>query len=296
MSYFYVATCEGMFIEDRNKNMQRQFCIKRSFNCKDFSSIVGLDQHHQLGDNALENSPRKRTKRQRTLSTHPSPSSAVYGYCEEKGEMFPANITSSAPSHGSLEPEMPSMARLISPATSHVAVTPELTPAHPSIGLPCFPPLQSRARIESCDFPATAALERFVLKQRCTNQPLEDIDSDFSPSFEDECDEDSFRLWPKFDDREGMMSPCQVEDFPREMRRVSMASRKSSSVSDENSSHDRPSMASSDGASKALMPPKTTSFNMMPFSFLAVTSSPTKAISQQQVPTVNQITESFARM
>jgi len=279
-----------MIIEDRNKNMQRKFCIKRSFNCEDFSSIVGLDQHHQLGDNTSENSPRKRTK----LVT--SPSSAIYGCCEEEGEMFPANITSLAPSHGSLEPEMPSVARLISPATSHVAVTPELTPAPPSIGLPCFPPLQSRARIESCDFPATAALERFMLKQRCIKQPLEDIDSDFSPSFGDECDEDSFRPWPKFDNREGVMSPCQVEDFPREMRRVSMASRKSSSVSGENSSHNRPSMPSSDGAPKALLSPKTTSFNMMPFSFLALTSSPTKAISQQQIPTVNQITESFARM
>ena len=270
--------------------MQRKFGIKRSFHCEDLSSIsiVGLDQHDQVDDDALANSSHKRMKRQRTISTSSSSCSALCYCCEEEENLLPAEFMSSASSDDSMTPKASSsVARLISPATSHVAVTPELTPATPSNCLPCFPSL--RARNESCDFPATAALERFMIKRRRSEQSLDDPDSD----------EESYHLWPKFDDQEGLPSPLQVEDFPWQTRRVSMASRKSSSASVQDSSNHGPSTPLTNQVQKISSSPRTASFNTAPVSFLSMVSScklPTKTIFRQTVPTVIQITEALSRM
>eukprot|EP00571_Detonula_confervacea_P015075 CAMPEP_0172309486 /NCGR_PEP_ID=MMETSP1058-20130122/9753_1 /TAXON_ID=83371 /ORGANISM="Detonula confervacea, Strain CCMP 353" /LENGTH=271 /DNA_ID=CAMNT_0013022115 /DNA_START=62 /DNA_END=877 /DNA_ORIENTATION=+ len=271
--------------------MKRELGIKRSFNFEDLPSIVGLDQHaQQTDDDSFSNPSRKRVKRQRTISTDLSSCSALCYCCEEDAGkampmMMPAKFTpsSAAASNDSSTtkaPPSPSVARLISPATSHVAVSPELTPALLSEGvssLPCFPSL--RCRNESYDFPATAALEHFMLKQRCSDPTLDDQDSDFSHSFEDESDEESCHLWPTFD-QEDFGSPRQVEDFPGHARRVSMASRKSpSSFSVTNSScHDHePSSFLSMTSSCKLQPAKTFSF-------------------KRSVPTVNQITEALSQL
>lgn len=276
--------------------MQRKLGIKRSFHFDDLRSIVGLDQHHAQQveeDVSASQSSRKRVKRQRAISTDLSSCSALCYCCdEEEGEksakfMFSAAAIA-ASNDDSLMSKSSSPARLISPATSHVAVTtPELNPARPCdelSSLPCFPSLGSRNE-SSSDFPATAALERFMLKQRPSS---DDLEVDFSPSFEEEQsdEEESYQVWPKFDDqREDLSSPRQVEGFPWQARRVSMTSRKSSTVSvSDSSSHG----LSNQGQS--------------PVSFLSMSSSscklePAKSIlSQRPVPTVNEIAEALSRI
>lgn len=158
-------------------NMKRDLGLKRSFNFEDLSSIVGLGQHAQIEDDSFSNPSRKRVKRQRTISTDLS-SCSTLSYCwEEEAEksmsMMPDKFMySSAAASNSNDDSLTvkalsshSVARLITPATSHVVVSPELKPAFQSEGLsslPCFPSLSK----ESSDFPATAALENFMLKQK----------------------------------------------------------------------------------------------------------------------------------
>lgn len=287
--------------------MNRQLSMKRSFNCDDLSSIVGLDKHAQVGEDALANSPAKRVKRLRirTISTDFTPCSGV-GCCfedEEEKSSMPAKPMSSASSGGSLMPKaMAPAARLISPATSHVTVaTPELThaPSDELSSLPCFPSLRTRS--ESRDFPATAALERFIMKQR--NSPvttLEDnlrLDS-FSPSLEDRCYEESHSYaWPKFD-QEDSPSPRQVDDFPQHARRVSIPSRKSSSHSVSDSSRHGPCSPSlSDARRKSPLG----TYDAASYTDTCHFTSPSvpsrcKLHPNELIPTVNQITEALAKL
>lgn len=189
-----------------------------------------------------------------------------------------------------LQKNASSSVRLISPATSHAVVTPELNPAVPNdelSSLPCFPSL-SKTRKDSCDFPATAALERFMLKQR-SSPSFDDVDADFSPSFEDKSEEEPCHFWPKLDHEDLPSSPRHIDEFPwNNSRRVSMASssRKSSTVSVDSSGHG-PSKPLSNRAQKVPSP--------TPFSFLPMASLkfPSKT---RVVPTVNQITEAFERL
>lgn len=274
--------------------MTSQLGMKRSFNFENLPSIIGLDQHAQVGEDSFPNLSRKRIKRQRTISTDLPSCTALCYCCEEEGErammpMMPAEFMPSSsaaasnaePLTATATPSSSSVARLISPATSraHVVVSSELAPPFQSEGvssLPCFPSLRSRQA--SSDFPATAALEKFMLKQRYgTQSSSDDLDSDFSHSFEDE-DDSYHNVWPQFDRPEAPGSPCQVGEFPGHAHGISLASRKSSSSSVvTTSSHEtKPS-----------------------FSFLPVASSckvqPAKiSVSKRSLPTVNQITEALA--
>mmetsp|Transcript_34104 Transcript_34104/g.82465 ORF Transcript_34104/g.82465 Transcript_34104/m.82465 type:complete len:299 (+) Transcript_34104:338-1234(+) len=295
-------------------NTHRKLGIKRSIHCDDLSSIVGLDQHAGAGSDAPLNSSslHKRVKRQRAISTDSSSSSSCSPVCcfweEEKAIMLPplplepkflpaagaaaasSNDDSSTPPQQLPKAPSSSVARLISPATSHVAVVaPEAAAlGDESISLPHFPSLSSRSRGESCDFPATAALERFVLRQRRDEPAVDDgLGGVFSPSFEVMSDEESFRLWPKTE-REGLPSPRHIEEFPWNTRTVSMASsRKSSTVSVMESSTPWPSIPFNIKAQKA-----------SPSSFLSMdpSSKLRPKISHRAVPTVNQITEALARI
>jgi len=291
--------------------MQRRLGIKRSFHCEDLSSIDGLNCHPRLQEDdedvalavaARCYSPRKR---QRAISMDASAScSAVWYCCNEEVAQDVKFMTSSASSddHESKKTSGSHPARLISPATSHVAVTPpEMAPEASNdelSSLPRFPSL--RTRTESRDFPATAALERFMLKQRCSPSPSLEDDDDFSPSIEghQQCEE-AFDLWPNFDQEKDLIgSPHNVEDFALHGRRISMASRKSSSTSVQDSSnHASSSTALFDQAQKMLL---STTTNKSPVPFPSMASScnlhPTKAISHRPVPTVNQITEALAKI
>jgi len=280
--------------------MQRKFGIKRSFHCEDLPSIslVGLDQHGQAENDAVAKSSRKRLKRQRTNSELSSPCSAVC-YCCEDGEASLSKPELSASITDLICPTtLSSFARFVSPATSHVEVTPELTPAPPSDGLPCFPSLHSRARGVSCDFPATAALERFMLRQRSSSDSEQSFDDDeraFSHSFEDRCDNESNHyLWPKFDDHhEDLTSP----------REVSILSIKSRSPSSQESFiHGRLSPSQSSIQAQQVLShseSEIASFNPSPCLYPPNPSCkllPTKTIAEQTVPTVNQITDALSRM
>lgn len=175
-----------------------------------------------------------------------------------------------------------SSARLISPATSLAAViTPELTSAVPSdelTSLPCFPSL-SRTRSQSRDFPATAALEHFMLKQR--SSPSFDEGGGFSPPLEDRSEEESCQFWPKLDHEDLPSSPHHIEEFWH-TRSVSIASssRKSSAVSVDSSCNQVQKRVPSSG----------------PFSFMSMTSFKFKSSKTRVVPTVNQITEALERL
>ena len=265
----------------------RKFGIKRSFNCEDLSSIVGLDLHGRVEDeSAAASLPPRRTKRLRALSTDSSCSAVCY-CCNE--EASAAKFMPSAPSNDALTPKAPasSAARLISPATSHAAVgpaTPELAPMSSDdlSSLPRFPPL-TRPRSESGDGPATAALESFMLKQR--SSPVPSLDQDFSPSFEDPAGEQGVdSSWPKFDLGDSP-SPRHVDHFPWG-RRVSVASssRKSSAVSFQESS----------GLTQKIpSPPHTARFSFRPMATICKLSKP---LSDRHTPTVNQITEALSRI
>ena len=267
----------------------RKFGIKRSFNCEDLSSIVGLDLHGRVGEDSVAASPPpRRTKRLRALSTDSSCSAVCY-CCDEEARA--AKFMPSAPSNDALTtPKAPasSAARLISPATSYAAVaptTPELAPmSSDDLGsLPRFPPL-TRPRSESGDGPATAALESFMLKQR--SSPAPSLDQDFSPSFEDPAgDQGVDSSWPKFDLGDSP-SPRHVDHFPW-ARRVSVASssRKSSAVSVQESS--------SGHAQKIPSPPHTARFSFRPMATICKLSKP---LSDRHTPTVNQITEALSRI
>lgn len=288
--------------------MQRKFGIKRSFHCEDLSSIINLDQHaaqHVEGDHTVQ----KRTKRQRAISMDSSPCSAVCYCCAEDEaakfmpsatsvDSFTQQVADAAPSSTST-----SAVRLISPATSHVAVgnpasaavvspDPELNPSpesqHGLSSLPNFPSLKKSRNETSCsDFPATAALERFMLKQRRSPGP-EDSNSDggeFSPSFEDDGDDNAFDFWTKSSEQEqeDLNSPRHVSGFPWcNTRRVSMASRKSSSASvKETNDH-------------SSVPPFTC---LSGTSACKLQSSRSKTrFSRRPITTVNQLTEALARI
>ena len=296
------------------------------------------------------NSPQKRSKRRRSISTEDSSSYSCSAVCyccsEEEGIIKPANFMPATSSDGSLTPveegkimptkfTMPSLssddsltpkasssvARLISPATSGsnvsspvapaagaAVVTPDqMTAQTPSDGLtslPCFPAL--RTRNTSCDFPATAALERFMLKQRRSPETTS-LESDFSPSFEDDGEEEESQchiLWPKVDQEESPSSPCHGEDLPSFRSTVSIKG-KSPSFSVQDSFNIGPSVPSSNSLAQISSPTSentTSRINTSNFSFISTASSssctfkPAKHVPQRPIPTVNQITEALARI
>ena len=232
----------------------------------------------------------------------------------EEGKIMPTKFTMpSLSSDDSLTPKASSsVARLISPATSGsnvsspvapaagaAVVTPDqMTAQTPSsdglTSLPCFPAL--RTRNTSCDFPATAALERFMLKQRRSPETTS-LESDFSPSFEDDGEEEELS-WPKVGQEESPSSPCHGEDLPS-FRRVSIKG-KSSSFSVQDSFNIGPS--SKEISSPTSENNTTSRINTSNFSFISRASSssctfkPAKHVPQRPIPTVNQITEALARI
>jgi hypothetical protein len=140
--------------------------------------------------------------------------------------------------------------------------------------LPCFPSL--RTRTDSCDFPATAALERFILKQRSSPVTTLEDHPDLSPTSEDRCDDElTSHAWPKF----------ELDDFPQQARRVSVGRRKSSSHSVSDSFHH--------GASSSACEPTNTLSSKFTFP-----SSPAsyELEPKQPVPSVSQITEALAKL
>lgn len=278
-------------------NTQRTLGIKRSFHCGDLSSIVDLNKYNiQAEDDGVAEQSRKRVKRQRAISMDGgSPScSATCSCCGEEEEVGKGLMSLSSVKF------MPttttsSTVRLISPATSHVTVnshhsaanaTQEFAPVSSNdavSSLPNFPSLRS-ARNESSDFPATAALERYMLKQRRSPTPSEDdvSDQDFATSFEDDRgDEETSDCWTNFDQEEGLTSPRHVEDFPWITRRVSMTSRKSSSASVHESS-----VKSNDSVPHSLLP-MASACKLLPFKNVP---------HQRPDTTVLQLTEALAKM
>ena len=266
---FYV----GESIDEEYPMMNRRLGMKRSWNCEDLSSI-DLERRHarameaqSLTSPSNNNfSPRKRMRRYRATSLDSS---------EEK-PTIPARFSVAASvSDDSITPKALVAPRPSSP--SHVAsvVTPESNSSSDEVGsLPYFPSLR-RNRSVSCDFPATAALERFMVKHRSspTSSLLEGNSSEdhFSVSFEDSRSDDDFnqQIWPSSNFDHDEDEEDEDKAISNQTRRVSMSSRKSS----------------------ALSSTSTSSCKLHP--------SP-KSIPQQRVaPTVRQITkalESLARI
>ena len=265
---FYV----GESIDEEYPMMNRRLGMKRSWNCEDLSSI-DLERRHarameaqSLTSPSNNNfSPRKRMRRYRATSLDSS---------EEK-PTIPARFSVAASvSDDSITPTALVAPRPSSP--SHVAsvVTPESNSSSDEVGsLPYFPSLR-RNRSVSCDFPATAALERFMVKHRSspTSALLGNSSEDhFSVSFEDSRSDDDYnqQIWPSSNFDHDDDEEDEDKAISNQTRRVSMSSRKSS----------------------ALSSTSTSSCKLHP--------SP-KSIPQQRVaPTVRQITkalESLARI
>ena len=265
---FYV----GESIDEEYPMMNRRLGMKRSWNCEDLSSI-DLERRHarameaqSLTSPSNNNfSPRKRMRRYRATSLDSS---------EEK-PTIPARFSVAASvSDDSITPKALVAPRPSSP--SHVAsvVTPESNSSSEEVGsLPYFPSLR-RNRSVSCDFPATAALERFMVKHRSspTSALLGNSSEDhFSVSFEDSRSDDDYnqQIWPSSNFDHDDDEEDEDKAISNQTRRVSMSSRKSS----------------------ALSSTSTSSCKLHP--------SP-KSIPQQRVaPTVRQITkalESLARI
>ena len=267
---FYV----GESIEEEYPMMNRRLGMKRSWNCDDLSSIDDLERHHaraveaqSLTSPSNNNfSPHKRMRRYRATSLDSS---------EEKPTM-PAQFTVAASiSDDSITPKA-LVAPPIPASPSHVASNAVVTPESNSsssdeVGsLPYFPSLR-RNRSVSCDYPATAALERFMVKHRSSPTALLGNSSEdhFSVSFEDRDDDFNHQIWPSSNFDHDDDEEDEDKAISNQTRRVSMSSRKSS----------------------ALSSASTSSCKLHP--------SP-KSISKQRVaPTVRQITkalESLARI
>lgn len=238
--------------------MQRRLSIKRSFHCDD---IAGLD-HRQDESPQSSSSPHKHKRmrriRQRATSLDSSKFCAAVCFgCDGGGgdregpkttsplmTKFTPSVSASV-SDDSFTPKVfSSLASIFSTlSTSPSNVTTAATSSAASssgstdeVGsLPFFPSLE-RNRSVSCDFPATAALEQFMLQQQTVNSPTTNCLVDgrghriaSSPSEEDKDDGASNHLWPSFDNAEEgedvhhalrRKSPCNVDGFPL-TRRVS---------------------------------------------------------------------------
>lgn len=192
------------------------------------------------------------------------------------------------------------MVPLVSPATSRGAVTPCNMPVPSPTGnsLPCFPSLASMSSSRACDkhkegseLPATAALERVMLKQRRSPSPqyidqvLDDEQSiEFSHAFDEEdyCED----VVPSPRHVKGL-PPCDIS------RRVSLSSPKSSYVSIQ----DGTSVPfNSPSYQRMMLPNNTSSPNDILASPCKVPPQQKKDAHQAAGPTVNQITEALSRM
>lgn len=228
---FYV----GESTEEEYPMMNRRIGMKRSWNCEDLSSI-DLERHHaravevqSLAWPSNNFSPRKRMRRYRAASLDSS---------EEKRITIPAQFTVAASvSDDSITPKALVAPRPSSPShvASNAVVTPESNSSSDEVGsLPYFPSLR-RNRSVSCDFPATAALERFMIKHRSspTSALVGSSSKDFSVSFEDSGSDDDFnqQIWPSSNFDHDDDEEDEDKTLSNQTRRVSMASRKSSALS-----------------------------------------------------------------
>lgn len=279
--------------------MQRKLGMKRSFNFEDLSSIINSPMPAPVEDAEDESSySGKRSKRLRVVSYDSSLGSACC-CCEGRNDAFPSKVLPSFSSDDSLGQATPhSVARLNIPATTHhTVVTPELTSSAPpssdaSSSAPSFPLLP--ARDASC--PATAALDRFMLKQKISSSDSDQCDGALYPLCDD--DESSYccSSWPKFD-HEDLASPRQMDRFPSQTRMVSWQS-SSTLMSDSSSCCYSMQVSSNQGRPKANETDCSINGVHTSLSVLSMPTSfkngPSKNISQRPIPTVNQITEALA--
>ena len=173
--------------------MQRRLSIKRSFHCDD---IAGLD-HRQDESPQSSSSPHKHKRmrriRQRATSLDSSKFCAAVCFgCDGGGgdregpkttsplmTKFTPSVSASV-SDDSFTPKVSSSLASIfstlstSPSNVTTAATSSAASSSGSTdevgSLPFFPSLE-RNRSVSCDFPATAALEQFMLQQQTVNSP-----------------------------------------------------------------------------------------------------------------------------
>ena len=234
--------------------MQRRLSIKRSFHCDD---IAGLDRQDESPQSSSSPHKHKRMRRIRQRATSLDSSkfcAAVCFGCDGGGRdregpkttsplmtKFTPSVSASV-SDDSFTPKVSSsLASIFSTLPSNVTtaattVTPESSAASSSgstdeVGsLPFFPSL-IRNRSVSCDFPATAALEQFMLQQQTVNSPTTNclVDGRGHRIAEDKDDGASNHIWPSFDNAEEdkdvhhalrRKSPRNVDGFPL-TRRVS---------------------------------------------------------------------------
>ena len=282
-----------------HKFIQGFLGMKRSFNCPDLSSISSS----AAAEVAFRHQPP--TKRRRADSTASSSCSALCCCCCEGdiktsscSELFFLPPPSSSPATSMEETSRQAV------TTSPAAVTPELAPVKmPSSEelwrAPSFPSLRGLKHQESsssCDYPATAALERFMLPQKGVSVLIDsqgdndgddfdhyslDDDAHSSPwsKLDKNEEEEAFLPSPRKFDSVMSTSPSSQNDGRRRSRIVSFSSRNSSRKSSLSSVFDSAS-------SKAIVDYSSSSLLSL---LSSCTLEPTKKqFSKRSIPTVDE--------
>lgn len=216
-----------------SKTMMRKLGMKRSFHSVDLPSIASFEQDASSSSGEESSMPNHWTIKRRRAVSADSSFSPSGCWVDDNDENTVLQTRVDASSYSNVQ--------LVSPATSsslssHVAV---VTPM-PTSNLPideavsssstCIPSLRSRRCRRDKDtttFPATAALERFMLQRRGSNLSilLDDQDDDDCPiafkigstDLGDSCpSSSSSSTWLNFDREHELSSPRQVHDFPLE--------------------------------------------------------------------------------
>ena len=260
--------------------------MKRSFVCTDLHSIGAADELSSVVDGRDEYEYYQISHKRRRADSTASSCSAVCCSCCWEGDRTSCNesfsfLSSSMMEESSSTPATPSLVN-----HSHAIVTPDMAPiTMPSSKevcmAPSFPSLKGQESPSS--YPATAALERFMLPQKADTTLIDSSSSECGFdhfSFDDEpcadLPEEEKAFSPSRFDSAIPSSPWH-DDGRRKPRTVSFSSRKSSLASVDSSSSSRTiDSASADHSSLLSM-------------LSSCTLQPNKKdLSKRTIPTVNE--------
>ncbi len=197
--------------------------MKRSFHSVDIPSIASFDQH--AGDREMSSTLNKVVhflpmKRQRAVSADSSFTTTCRWCGGEDDQRTSIKIppVDAVSSDDHLESPATVMSSQVLVAVVTPASTSNLTVDDVLDRRPCLPSLSKRRDKSKSDaFPATAALERFMLQRRGINQPVLLDDQDSGDS-ERQSDGQAFQSssWQNLDREHELSSPRHVRDFRSE--------------------------------------------------------------------------------